>query len=54
VESDDASDEQADATVDPAPGEVHFYLVRPENECGEGPLGNATSGPRPPAPSCEP
>jgi hypothetical protein len=53
VESDDASDQQADATGDPALGEVYFYLVRPENDCGEGALGSSSSGPRPPALSCE-
>jgi hypothetical protein len=52
VETDDASDQQAGATADPASGELFFYLVRPENDCGAGPLGNATSGPRPPALAC--
>ncbi len=32
MESDDASDEQADATGDPAPGELQFFLVRPETD----------------------
>ena len=33
-------------TESPGPGSMYWYLVRPANPAGEGPAGNASSGPR--------
>jgi N-acetylneuraminic acid mutarotase len=45
----------ATSTVEAVPptGSVYFYLVRPENACGGGSLGNGTAGPRPPGVTCD-
>jgi YVTN family beta-propeller protein len=52
VESNDGSDTTAVASEIPAPGDLHTYLVRPENACGEGTIGNSSLGPRPDARAC--
>ena len=44
IETDDGSDTRASDVEDPAAGEVYYYLVRAENGCGLGPLGQASSG----------
>jgi hypothetical protein len=52
VESNDGSDLAAiDATI-PSAGSVLYYLIRAENDCGTGTIGNGTNGPRPPARAC--
>ena len=53
VETNDGADTVAtDASV-PDSGEAYFYLVRPENACGAGTLGNGTAGPRSSGVACE-
>ena len=54
VETDDGSDLVAGDLDLPGPGEVLHYLVRAENDCGAGSLGDGTSGPRPPGRACDP
>ena len=44
VESDDGSDRQSTHGVDPAEGEVFYFLVRAENPCGDGPVGEFSDG----------
>lgn len=52
VETNDGTDLVATDTVIPPSGTVAYYLVREENACGSGSLGNATAGARPPARDC--
>ena len=51
IESDGSGLTTIDNTS-PAPGVLWAYLIRPENDCGQGTLGKATDGPRPPAVRC--
>jgi len=53
IESDDGSDTIATDTEDPAaPGDVFHYLVRADNACQSGTLGEATGGGERPGASC--
>ncbi len=52
IETDDGADLVAVDTEVPGQGVVFYYLIRAENDCGVGAVGNATSGPRPPARDC--
>ncbi len=44
VESNDGKDTTASDASNPFPGSTFFYLVRAQNDCGEGTLGRASSG----------
>jgi hypothetical protein len=44
VEWDDGSDTQAVDTAQPSPGGIWFYVIRPQNGCGDGPVGWDSQG----------
>ena len=52
VETDDSANTVASDPQDPPPGGVYNYLVRPENGCGVGTLGDSSTAPRPPGIPC--
>jgi len=52
IEAGDGSDTLAADGSTPAPGEAYYYLIRAENECGVGSLGQESSGAERLAPSC--
>ena len=44
VETDDPMDTDASDASVPSPGQIHFYLARAGNPCGEGSLGTTSAG----------
>jgi len=53
VES-DSEDTESSLGQEPQSGQLYVYLVRAENACGRGSIGNATAGSRPVAADCLP
>jgi hypothetical protein len=50
VETDDGPDTTSTDGSDPGSGVIWYYLIRAENNCGEGPLGNGRTAPSCPLP----
>ena len=54
IETDDSTDTQVVTSGVPASGQLYFYLVRAENDCGIGSVGQQSGGAPRTAPSCGP